>query len=68
MSDVVGEIEIENKVLVVRRIHVTYHLRADADKRPVAERVLGFHARACPLARSIGGCVEITTSLEFEEI
>jgi uncharacterized OsmC-like protein len=65
---VVGEIETENKVLVVRRIHVTYHLKADADKRPTAERVLGFHAQACPLARSIGGCVVITTSLEFEEL
>jgi len=68
VGDVVGEIETENKVLVVRRIHVTYHLKAEADKQPIAERVLGFHARACPLARSIGGCVEITTSLEFEEI
>ncbi|MFN2165603.1 MAG: hypothetical protein ACK2U9_05040 [Anaerolineae bacterium] len=64
----VGEIEEDRNVFVVRRIHVTYYLRAEAGKRPVVERVLGFHARACPLARSIGGCVEITTSLEFEEI
>jgi uncharacterized OsmC-like protein len=63
-----GEIETEDKVLVVRRIHVTYHLKAEAGKRPTAERVLGFHAQACPLARSIGGCVAITTSLEFEEL
>lgn len=63
-----GEIETEDKVLVVKRIHVTYHLRAEADKRPTAERVLGFHARACPLARSICGCVDIATSLEFEEM
>jgi uncharacterized OsmC-like protein len=68
VADVVGEIETESKVLLVKRIHVAYHLRAEADKRPVAERVLGFHAQACPLARSICGCVEITTSLEFEEI
>jgi uncharacterized OsmC-like protein len=67
-ADAVGEIETENKVLVVRRIHVTYHLKADADKQPTAERVLGFHAQGCPLARSIGGCVAITTSLEFEEM
>jgi len=68
VADVVGEIETEDKVLVVRRIHVTYHLRAEADKRSIAERVLGFHAQACPLARSINGCVTITTSLEFEEM
>lgn len=63
-----GEIETEDKVLVVKRIHVTYHLKAEADKRPTAERVHGVHAQACPLARSISGCVTITTSLEFEEI
>jgi len=65
---VLGEIETEDKVLVVKRIHVTYRLKVEVDKRPTAERVLGFHARACPLARSIGDCVAITTSLEFEEL
>jgi uncharacterized OsmC-like protein len=65
---VIGEIELEDKVLVVKRIDVTYHLKAEADKRPTIERVLGFHAQACPLARSIGGCVSITTSLDFEQI
>ncbi len=62
-----GEIEVDEKVLVVKRIHVTYHLKAEADQRPTAERVLGVHAQACPLARSISGCVMITTSLDFEE-
>jgi hypothetical protein len=65
---VLGEVETENRVLVVRRIHVTYHLKAEADVRPTAERVLGFHAQGCPLARSIGDCVAITTSLKFEEL
>ena len=62
-----GEIEADENVLVVKRIHVTYQLEAEADQRPKAERVLGFHAEACPLARSISGCVIITTSLEFQE-
>ena len=56
--------------MVIRRIHVTYHLQIEADeeKRQAAERVLGFHARNCPVARSIGGCIDITTSLEMEDI
>lgn len=54
-------------MLVVRRIHVTYHLRLLPEKREVAERVHGFHAGYCPLARSIRGCVDITTSLELED-
>jgi hypothetical protein len=27
--------------------------------------VLGFHADRCPVARTIGGCVAITTSLDL---
>jgi uncharacterized OsmC-like protein len=65
---VLGEIEKDGNVLVVKRIHVTYHLKTVPDKRDVVERVLGFHAEYCPLARSIGGCVNITTSLELEEL
>jgi uncharacterized OsmC-like protein len=55
-------------VFVVKRIHITYRLRLLPEHRPIAERVLGFHAKYCPIARSIQGCIEITTSLELEEI
>jgi uncharacterized OsmC-like protein len=67
-SEAVGEIEKENNVLVVRRIHVIYHLRVAPDKREVATRVHSFHIDRCPLARSIGGCIAITTSLEMEDL
>lgn len=53
-------------MLVIRRIHVTYHLKLKPEQRETAERVLGFHAEFCPVARTIGGCVQITTSLEME--
>jgi len=59
---------LEGKVMVIRRIHVRYHLQIDPDKREVAERVLGFHADACPTARTIRDCVDITTSLEMEDV
>jgi uncharacterized OsmC-like protein len=58
-------------VLVVKRIHVTYHLvvdeavAADEAQRAKIDRVLGFHAERCPVARTIGGCVDITTSVEL---
>jgi uncharacterized OsmC-like protein len=54
-------------VLIIKRIHVTYHLKAAADQRETIERVHGFHADFCPVARTISGCVDITTSLEIEE-
>jgi uncharacterized OsmC-like protein len=55
-------------VLVVKRIHVIYHLKLKPDQRETAERVLGFHADKCPVARTIQGCVDITTELITEEI
>lgn len=59
--------ELDGKVLVIRRISVTYNLIAPADKRDVANRVLGFHADFCPVARSLKGAIEISTVLSFEE-
>lgn len=61
-----GEIELDGKVLIVRRIHTTYHLAGVApDDRETAERVLGFHAEKCPVARSIEKAIDITTELEY---
>jgi hypothetical protein len=54
--------------LVIRRIHVTYYLKAAPDQREAAERVHGFHADFCRVAKTIGGCVAISTSLEFADI
>lgn len=28
------------------------------------DRVLDFHAEHCPVARSIGGCIDISTEVE----
>jgi uncharacterized OsmC-like protein len=73
-ADAVGEIELDGKVLVVRRIHLTYHLvvgqavGADQKKRAAIERVLGLHADRCPVARTIGGCVAISTSLDLQTV
>ncbi len=67
VSDVKGEIEKDGKVLVIKRIHVTYHLKTAAENRETVERAHSFHADFCPVARTIKGCVDITTSLEIEE-
>ncbi len=58
---------MDGKVLVIRRIHVRYQLKVDAKGREVAERVLGFHADFCPVARTLKGCVDISTSLEMTD-
>jgi uncharacterized OsmC-like protein len=59
-----GEVELEGRVLVVKRIVVTYRgvsfADEDADK---VRRVLAVHADSCPVARSLKGAIEITTQL-----
>ena len=56
--------ELDGKVLVVKRIAVTYSgldpAPEDAEK---VQRVLAVHADSCPVARSLKGSIEITTQL-----
>jgi hypothetical protein len=59
----VGEVELEDKVLVIRRIHVRLELRTSAAQREVAERVHGFFAMACPLYRTLRSAIAISTEL-----
>ncbi len=58
-----GEVELEGKVLVLRRIHVKLELRAAPEHRETAERVHGFYADSCPLYRSLKAAIGITTEL-----
>jgi len=53
-------------VLVIRRIHVHYRLRAGEKDRETIERVHAKHANYCPVARSIKGAIEVSTSYELE--
>jgi organic hydroperoxide reductase OsmC/OhrA len=64
-ADVGGEIETENKVLVIKRIAITLHLSADEEDRETVERVLEVYEDSCPVARSIRGCIGITSQLDL---
>lgn len=60
-----GEVELEGKVLVLKRIHVTYSGFAFADTdRETVQRVVDTHPLGCPVARSIGAGVAITTAVD----
>ena len=55
-------------MLVIKRIHVVYKLRLDPDAdRAAAQRAFDHHMPKCPVYRSIGGCIDVTTSLELVE-
>ena len=61
-ADVRGEIENEDGVLVIRRIHVEFTLRASEETRGTVDRVHGFYAEKCPVYRSLYAAIQITSS------
>jgi uncharacterized OsmC-like protein len=61
-ADVRGEIESEDGVLIIRRIHVDMKLRAAEDASDTVERVHGFFAQRCPVFRSLTPGIQITSS------
>ncbi len=60
-----GEIETEDRVLIIKRIHVRYRLAVPEERRADVERVHAVHARFCPVARSLEGAIEVSTELEL---
>lgn len=58
--------ELDGKVLVIRRIHVKLRLRAAAEHQEVARRVHGVFAASCPVYRSLHPQIAITTELSLE--
>jgi uncharacterized OsmC-like protein len=65
VGEAAGEIELDGKVLLIKRIHVHYRLSAGAVDSEVVERVHSLHADRCPVARSIRDAIDISTSYEL---
>ena len=63
--EAIGEVFDRDGVLVLERIEVRYRLSVPDQSREEAERVHGFHARACPVARSLEGGIDVRTKLEL---
>jgi uncharacterized OsmC-like protein len=68
LSEAFGEVEVEDGVLVIRRIRVVAHLRAEESQRETAERVNAVYASGCAVYRSIHKAIDITTELDFQPI
>jgi uncharacterized OsmC-like protein len=64
-AEVRGEVEQEDGVLVVRRIHVAMRLVAPEEKRSTIERVHGLYAMNCPLYRTLHNAIQLTSSYEL---
>ena len=51
---------------MLKRIHARYRLQVDDDvDRAKIERVHGFHADKCPVARSIRDAIAVTTAYDL---
>lgn len=63
-AEVKSEIETEDGVLVIRRIHVVYHITAPPEAQETIERVHSIHAEHCPVYRSLHKAIDITTEYQ----
>ena len=64
-ADVTGEVEQEDGVLVIRRIHVSMRLAAQEEAREKIERVHAVYPMSCPLYRTLHNAIRLTSSVEL---
>ena len=64
-AEVTGEVEEEDGVLVIRRIHVSMHLVAPEDMREKVERVHAVYPMNCPLYRTLHNAIRLTSSYDL---
>jgi uncharacterized OsmC-like protein len=66
VGEAVGEVELEENVLVIKRIHVRMRLKAEEPHSETATRVHRMYADRCPVYRSLKAAIAITTELILE--
>ncbi len=64
-ADVTGEVETEDDVLVIRRIHVAMLLVAPEAARKAAERMHSIYAMRRPLYRTLHKAIQLTSSFQL---
>ena len=52
-------------MLIIKRIHIRFQLKAPESVRDTVERVHGFFARKCPVYRSVHEAIAITSEFEL---
>ena len=64
-AEVTGEVEQEEGVLVIRRVHVAMLLAAPEETKATVERVHVVYAMQCPLYRTLHRAIRLTSSVEL---
>ncbi len=62
VAEVTGEVETEDGVMVIRRIHVDMKLEAPEESRETVERVHKIYAMHCPLYRTLHKAIQLSSS------
>jgi uncharacterized OsmC-like protein len=66
IAEVRGEIETtDDGVLVIRRVHVKFLLKAPDSVRETVDRVHGVYKDKCPVYRTLRPAMEITSTWEL---
>src|SRR5436853_4246859 len=61
-AEVTGEVETEEGVLVIRRIHVAMRLVAPEQVKETVERAHGLYPMRCPLYRTLHEAIQLTSA------
>ncbi len=64
-ANVTGEVETDEGVLVIRRIHVTMQLVAPEHARATVDRVHGVYPMRCPLYRTLHNTIALSSSVQL---
>lgn len=67
MTEARGEVELEDNVLIIKRIHVLYRLTTPRQDKEKVDRAYGIHEEKCPVYRSLCAAIAITTELDWSE-
>jgi len=67
-AEVTGEVETEEGVLVIRRVHVAMRLAAAKDAQDAVDRVHDVYAMRCPLYRTLYGAISLSSSVELVSV
>jgi len=64
-AEVTGEIESDQGVLVIRKVHIHFFFHGDEGNREVVERVHNVYAEKCPFYKTLRPAFEITSDFEL---
>jgi uncharacterized OsmC-like protein len=65
-AEVTGEVETEDNIMVIRRIHVALRLVAPESARETVDRVHNIYAMNCPLYRTMRNAIQLSSSYTLE--